>query len=108
MRVVLIEGDVQRVLELVGIFAFAVSGALVGRAARRRRARDPILVRPDTELYAVPAITGALTLAFAISRWGHSPFLGVSVACGIIVFRLAALTCGWRAPRAWRHAGPAE
>ncbi len=63
----------------------------------------PVFVRPDAELYAVPALTGSLALAFAISRWGYAPLLGISVASVIIVFRLLALRFGWRAPRAWRH-----
>lgn len=60
-------------------------------------------MRPDSELYAVPAITGSPALGFAIARWGYSPLLGVSVACVIIAFRLLALTFGWKAPPAWRH-----
>lgn len=122
----LIERSMKAVLifDAVGLGLFTVVGTVTGAASglgiaqagavgvvtgvgggvlRDVVAREvPVLVRPDAELYAVPALTGALALAFAISRWGYTPLLGVSVACGIIVFRLAALTFGWRAPRAWR------
>lgn len=84
----------------VGVITGVGGGVLRDVVARE----VPVLVRPDTELYAVPALTGAIALAFAISRWGYTPLLGVCVACVIIVFRLLALTFGWRAPRAWRHA----
>lgn len=91
----------------LGIAQAAAVGVITGVGGGLLRdvvAREvPVLVRPDAELYAVPAITGALALAFAISRWGYRPLLGVSIACVIIVFRLLALAFGWRAPRAWRH-----
>lgn len=88
----------------VGVITGVGGGVLRDVIARE----VPLLVRPDTELYAVPAFTGAIALAFAISEWGYSPALGVSVACVVIVFRLAALAFGWRAPRAWRAAPPTD
>lgn len=116
------------VFDAVGLGLFTVVGTVTGAASglgiaqasavgvitgvgggvlRDVIAREvPVLVRPDAELYAVPALTGSLALAFAMSRWGYTPALGIAVACVIIVFRLAALTFGWRAPRAWRHPEP--
>lgn len=88
----------------VGVITGVGGGVLRDVVARE----VPVLVRPDTELYAVPALTGAIALALAISEWGYTPRLGVSVACLIIVFRLLALTFGWRAPRAWKRAEPTD
>ena len=87
----------------VGVITGVGGGLLRDIVARE----VPVLVRPDAELYAVPALTGALALAFAIASWGYTPVLGVSIAGVIIVFRLAALAFGWRAPRAWRHSNSA-
>lgn len=116
------------VFDALGLGLFTVVGTVTGAAAglgiaqasavgvvtgvgggllRDVVAREvPVLVRPDSELYALPAIAGSTVLAFAISRWGYRPLLGIGVACGIIAFRLAALAFGWKAPRAWgRRAG---
>lgn len=113
------------VFDAVGLGLFTVVGTLTGAASglgvvqaaavgvitgvgggllRDVVAREvPVLVRPDAELYAVPALTGALILSFVTSRWDYKPWLGIAVACGIILFRLAALAFGWKAPRAWRR-----
>lgn len=100
-------GTVTGAASGLGIAQAAAVGVITGVGGGLLRdvvAREvPVLVRPDAELYAVPAVTGALALAFAISRWDYTPQLGVSIACVIIAFRLLALTFGWRAPRAWRH-----
>lgn len=100
-------GTVTGVASGLGIAQASAVGVITGVGGGLLRdivAREvPVLVRPDAELYAVPALTGALALAFAISSWGYTPVLGVTVAGVIIVFRLAALAFGWRAPRAWRH-----
>ena len=105
-----VAGTVTGAASGLGIVQAAAVGVITGVGGGVLRdvvAREvPVLVRPDAELYAVPALTGALALAFAISRWGYTPLLGVSLACVIIVFRLAAMTFGWRAPRAWRQTGP--
>lgn len=101
-------GTVTGAASGLGIAQASAVGVITGVGGGLLRdvvAREvPVLVRPDAELYAVPALTGALALAFAMSRWGYTPVLGISVAGGIIVLRLLALTFGWRAPRAWRQA----
>jgi uncharacterized membrane protein YeiH len=98
-------GTVTGAASGLGIAQASAVGVITGVGGGLLRdivAREvPVLVRPDTELYAVPALTGSIALAFAISRWGYRPLLGVSIASVIIVFRLAALAFGWRAPRAW-------
>ena len=101
-------GTVTGAASGLGIAQASAVGVITGVGGGLLRdvvAREvPVLVRPDSELYAVPAFTGALALAVAMSRWGYSPALGISFACLIIVFRLAALMFGWRAPRAWGQA----
>jgi uncharacterized membrane protein YeiH len=60
----------------------------------------PALVRADSELYAVPALAGALVVGTASSVGADSPALGAGVAVAIFVVRVLALRRHWRGPRA--------
>ena len=63
----------------------------------------PALVRPDTELYAVPAVAGVLAV---VGLWelGHrGPWIAAGAVAFIFVFRLVAMARHWHAPSAWRR-----
>ena len=78
----------------------AVGGGLLRDVIARE---TPALVRPDTELYAVPAIAGAIAVAIAWELEMYEPLLGAVVAAAVFGVRLLALSRGWTAPRAWRR-----
>jgi uncharacterized membrane protein YeiH len=63
----------------------------------------PTLVRPDSELYAVPAVAGALAVAIAWELGAYEPLLGAVVAAAVFGIRGLALHRHWRGPRAWRR-----
>jgi uncharacterized membrane protein YeiH len=82
--------------------ALGVTTGVGGGLLRDIVARDtPALVRPDTELYAVPALAGALMVAAARPLHHAQSTIAVSAAVFIFVFRIVALRRGWHAPRAW-------
>ena len=84
--------------------ALGVTTGVGGGVLRDIVAREiPALVRPDAELYAVPALAGALVVAAAWPLPHAQTTIAVSAAVFIFVFRLAALRRGWHAPRAWHH-----
>ncbi len=63
----------------------------------------PALVRPDTELYAVPAVAGVLAV---VGLWelGHQgPWIAAGAVAFIFAFRVLAMARHWHAPRAWRR-----
>lgn len=62
----------------------------------------PALLRPDTELYAVPAVAGVLALVGFRELDHGGPWIAVAAVAFIFAFRLVAMTRHWRAPRAWR------
>jgi len=63
----------------------------------------PALVRPDTELYAVPAVAGVLAVV-ALRQLDYSgPWIAAGAVAFIFAFRLIAMARHWRAPRAWRR-----
>jgi uncharacterized membrane protein YeiH len=64
----------------------------------------PVLVRADSDLYAIPAAVGALAVAFLADAGQYSTAVGVGAALGVFGIRVAAMTFGWRAPGAWRRA----
>jgi uncharacterized membrane protein YeiH len=67
-------------------------------------ARDtPLVVRKDSEIYAIPAALGALVVATADANDAYGPAIGVAAATVILALRMAALTFGWRAPGARRR-----
>jgi uncharacterized membrane protein YeiH len=82
--------------------ALGVTTAVGGGLLRDVIAREtPALVRPDTELYAVPAIGGALAVALAWELDAYEPVVGALAAVAVFGVRVLALRRGWRAPRAW-------
>jgi uncharacterized membrane protein YeiH len=86
----------------VAAAALGVTTAVGGGLLRDVIAREtPALVRPDTELYAVPAIAGALVVAVAWELDAYEPVVGAVAAACVFGVRLLALRRGWRAPRAW-------
>lgn len=86
--------------------ALGVTTGVGGGLLRDIVAREiPALVRPDSELYAVPALAGALVVAAARPLHHAQSTIAVSAAVFIFVFRLVALRRGWHAPRAWRRRG---
>jgi uncharacterized membrane protein YeiH len=86
-----------------------VTTAVGGGVLRDVVAREiPALFQPTSELYAVPAVIGALVIGFAWTFEATGPALEAGVAAGIFAVRLLALRYHWRGPRAWRRrpAGP--
>jgi uncharacterized membrane protein YeiH len=51
----------------------------------------PALVRADSQLYAVPAMAGALAVGVASTVDADSPALGLGVAAAIFAVRVLAL-----------------
>ncbi len=91
-------------LGLLQSAALGVTTGVGGGLLRDVVAREiPALVRPDTELYAVPALAGALLVAVARPLHQAQSAVAVSAAVFIFVFRLVALRRRWHAPRAWRR-----
>lgn len=88
----------------VAAAALGVTTAVGGGLLRDVIAREtPALFRPDTELYAVPAIAGALLVAVAWELDAYEPVLGAAAAAAVFGLRLLAIKRDWRAPRAWRR-----
>lgn len=63
----------------------------------------PALVRPDSELYAVPAVAGALAVAIAWELDVYVPVFGAVAAALVFGIRCLALNRHWHGPRAWRR-----
>lgn len=88
----------------VAAACLGVTTAVGGGLLRDIIAREtPALVRPDSELYAVPAIAGAAAVAVAWELEAYEPVLGAVAAALVFGTRLIALRRGWTAPRAWRR-----
>lgn len=84
-----------------------VTTAVGGGVLRDVIAREtPSLVRPDSELYVVPAVVGAVAVTIAWEFNVYEPALGAVATAAVFGFRCLALHHHWRAPRAWRHSGP--
>lgn len=78
--------------------------AVGGGVLRDVLAREtPALVRPDSELYAVPAVVGAIVVAVVWKLGAYTAGVGLAAASGIFVIRCLALRWHWRGPRAWRR-----
>ncbi|MGY1838172.1 MULTISPECIES: trimeric intracellular cation channel family protein [unclassified Modestobacter] len=78
-----------------------VTTAVGGGVLRDVLAREtPALFRADSELYAVPAVVGALVVGIASTFAAYSPAVGAGVAAAIFVVRVLALLRHWRGPRA--------
>lgn len=86
----------------VAAATLGVTTAVGGGVLRDVIAREtPALVRPDSELYAIPAIAGALMVAIAWELDAYDPMLGALVAAAVFGFRGLALRRHWHGPRAW-------
>ena len=91
-------------LSPVAAVAVGVTTAIGGGVLRDVIAREtPALVRPDSELYAVPAIAGAVAVVIAWEQDAYGPVVGAVAAVIVFVFRCIALQRRWRGPRAWRR-----
>jgi uncharacterized membrane protein YeiH len=88
----------------VAAATLGVTTAVGGGVLRDVIAREtPTLVRPDSELYAVPAVAGALAVAIAWELGAYEPMLGAAVAVAVFGIRGIALKRHWRGPRAIRR-----
>ncbi|MEO3767460.1 trimeric intracellular cation channel family protein [Streptomyces sp. B8F3] len=63
----------------------------------------PSLLRWDREMYAVPALVGAVATALLIRFDQVEPATATAAAALAFVLRLLALRFRWRAPRAWQR-----
>ena len=83
-----------------------VTTAIGGGLLRDVIAREtPALVRPGSELYAIPAVAGALAVAITWELNVYEPVLGFVIAAGVFGVRLLALHRHWQGPRAMRRPG---
>lgn len=81
-----------------------VTTAVGGGVLRDVLAREtPALFRADSELYAVPALAGALAVGITSTLDAYGPAVGIAVAVAIFTVRVLALHRHWRGPRAWRR-----
>ena len=78
--------------------ALGVTTAVGGGVLRDVIAREtPTLVRPDSELYAVPAVAGAAIVALAWELDVYGPMLGAASAVAVFAVRGLALRRQWHA-----------
>ena len=84
---------------LLGVTAAVGGGVLRDVIARE----TPELVRPGSELYAIPAMVGATAIAVAWELDAYEPALGAVIAAAVFGFRALALHHHWFAPRAPRR-----
>ena len=83
--------------------ALGVTTAVGGGILRDVLANEvPTILRPDSELYATPALVASTIVAVVWVVQGESSVVAVLAALVAFALRLAALRYGWRAPRAWR------
>lgn len=88
-------------LSVLPAAAIGVTAGVGGGLLRDVVAREtPVLVDPASQLYAIPALVGALCVAAAWHLDAYVPAFGALVAAAIIVVRLLAIKRDWRAPTA--------
>jgi uncharacterized membrane protein YeiH len=88
----------------IAAVTLGVTTAVGGGVLRDVIAREtPALVRPDSELYAVPAVIGATVIAVAWELDAYEPMFGAIVAVAVFGGRMLALRRHWQAPRAVRR-----
>ena len=58
------------------------------------------MFRADSDLYAVPATLGSITVAVLWSRGAFGAVPAAITAFGVLLLRLLAMRFHWRAPRA--------
>lgn len=68
----------------------------------------PSVLRPDQELYAVPALFGSITTAMLLHFGAYRAWTGFLAALVAIVVRLLARRFQWRAPQARHSIQPEE
>ncbi|MGY2130389.1 trimeric intracellular cation channel family protein [Blastococcus sp. SYSU DS0617] len=101
------EKALEHGLAPVAAALLGVTTAVGGGVLRDVLAREtPALFRADSELYAVPAVVGALVVGVASTFDADGSALGAGVAAAIFVVRVLALRRHWRGPRALRTAVP--
>jgi uncharacterized membrane protein YeiH len=85
---------------LLGVIT-AVGGGVI----RDVLARDvPIVFRPESGLYAIPAALGAAMTAILWSRDALGAVTAIAITVTVFVVRLLAMRFGWRAPKPRRPA----
>lgn len=88
-------------LGVVSAVLLGVVTAVGGGVLRDVLARDvPVVFKPDSALYAIPATLGASATA---ALWSHDALTtpsAVGVAVAVLVLRLFAMYRGWSAPTA--------
>ncbi|MEV7287629.1 trimeric intracellular cation channel family protein [Streptomyces sp. NPDC093252] len=91
----------------LGLHAAAALGlatAVGGGVLRDVLANEvPSLLRWDRDLYAVPAIVGAVLVVLCIRYDALTPLTSGLAALTAFVLRLLAMRYHWRAPRAWNR-----
>ncbi|KUJ64557.1 hypothetical protein ACZ90_58495 [Streptomyces albus subsp. albus] len=97
-------------LGLTASAALGLATAVGGGVLRDVLAHEvPSLLRWDRDLYAVPAMVGAITAAILLRFDSLTGLTSAFAAAAAFVLRLLAMHFGWRAPRAWnRRATAAE
>ena len=84
--------------------ALGVTTGVGGGLLRDIVAREtPVLVDPNSTLYAIPALLGALGVAVLWELDVYEPVWGLVLASSIILVRLVAMWRGWHAPTARRY-----
>jgi uncharacterized membrane protein YeiH len=83
--------------------ALGVTTAVGGGILRDVLANEvPTILRPDSELYATPALVASTIVAVVWVVQGENSLVAVLAALVAFALRVATLHYGWRAPRAWR------
>ncbi|MFD4575904.1 trimeric intracellular cation channel family protein [Streptomyces sp. NPDC058417] len=91
-------------LGLTASAALGLATAVGGGVLRDVLANEtPSLLRWDRDLYAVPAMVGAVMVVLCIRHDVLTPFAGGAAALTAFVLRLLAMRYHWRAPRAWNR-----
>ncbi|MFE7752616.1 trimeric intracellular cation channel family protein [Streptomyces sp. NPDC057428] len=97
-------------LGLTSSAALGLATAVGGGVLRDVLANEvPSLLRWDRDLYAVPAIVGAVTVVLCIRFDTLNAYTSGAAVITAFVLRLLAMRFHWRAPRAWnRRSASAE
>ncbi|MFI7387114.1 trimeric intracellular cation channel family protein [Streptomyces sp. NPDC049813] len=91
-------------LGLTACAALGLATAVGGGVLRDIIANEvPSLVRWDRDLYAVPAMVGAVIVVLCIDHDVLNAFTSALAALTAFVLRLLAMHYHWRAPRAWNR-----
>lgn len=91
-------------LSTVPAAMLGVTTGVGGGLLRDVIARDvPLVVRRDSEIYAIPSALGALIVAAADTHGAYSSAVGIAAAVVVFAVRAAAMVRRWRAPGAWKR-----